>query len=87
MSDTQTANKLAHDEGAINNLTEIEKSDIKWIESFNKTVLRKKDPISLYEGKADRYVKGQKIGGIVKIVAIVILAVLALLALKHFKII
>ena len=80
-------NKLAHEDGALNGITEIEKSDIKWLDSFAKTVSRKKDPISLYEGKADRYVKGKKIGGILKIFFVVILAIAAIIALKYFNII
>ena len=80
-------NKLAHEDGALNGITGIEKGDLQWINSFTKTVSRKKDPISLYEGKAERYVRGKKIGGILKISAVVILAIAAVFALKYFHII
>ena len=80
-------NKLAHEDGALNGITEIEKSDLKWIESFSKTVSKKKDPISLYEGRADRYVRGKKIANIFKIVLVVLLAIAAAVALKYFGII
>ncbi len=80
-------NKLAHEDGALNGITEIEKSDLKWIESFTKTVSKKKDSISLYEGKAEKYAKGRKIAGILKISLIVILAIIAVVALKYFEII
>ena len=80
-------NKLAHEDGALNGFTEIEKSDIKWIESFTQTVSRKKDPISLYEGKADRYVRGKKVGNIFKIVLLALFAIVAVIALKYFGII
>ena len=80
-------NKLAHEDGALNGITEIEKGDMKWIQSFAKTVSKKKDPISLYEGRADRYVRGKKAANIFKIVLVVLLAIAAVVALKHFGII
>ncbi len=80
-------NKLAHEDGALKGYTEIEKSDIKWISSFTKTVSKKKDPISLYEGKADRYVRGKKVVNVFKIVLLTLLAIAAVIALKYFGII
>lgn len=80
-------NKLAHEDGALRGFTEIEKSDLKWIQNFTKTVSKKKDPISLYEGRADRYVKGKKAANVFKIILLVLLAVAAVVALKYFKII
>ena len=80
-------NKLAHEEGALNEITEIEKSDLKWIQSFSKAVSKHKDPITLYEKKAEIYAKGQKIGKIVKISLALVLAVAAVIALKYFNII
>jgi hypothetical protein len=80
-------NKLAHEDGALNGITEIEKGDMKWIQSFAKTVSKKKDPISLYEGRADRYDRGKKAANIFKIVLVVLLAIAAVVALKHFGII
>lgn len=80
-------NKLAHEDGALNGFNEIEKSDLKWIQTFTKTVSRKKDPISLYEGKADRYVKGKKAANVFKTILIIVLAIIACIALKYFKII
>ena len=80
-------NKLAHDEGALNGITEIEKNDLKWIQSFTKTVSRRKDPISIYEGKSERDAKGKKIGNIFKIALLAIVAIIAVIALKYFQII
>ena len=80
-------NKLAHEDGALRGFTEIEKSDLKWIQNFTKTVSKKKDPISLYEGRADRYVKGKKAANVFQIILLVLLAVAAVVALKYFKII
>ena len=80
-------NKLAHEDGALNGITEIEKGDLKWIQSFTKTVSRKKDPISLYEGKTQRYVKSKRTGNIIKISLLVLLAIAAVVALKDFGII
>ena len=83
-------NKLAHDEGALNNLNEIEKADLKWIQGFVRTVSKKKDPISLYKIKAERYEKGKKLATILKIavpLVLVALVALAFVLLKFFKII
>ena len=80
-------NKLAHEDGALNGITEIEKGDLKWIQNFTKTVSKKKDPISLYEGKADRYVRGKRAANIFKIVLGVLLAIGAAVALKFFGVI
>ena len=55
-------NKLAHESNALNDVNEIEKSDLKWMLSFTRTVSRKKDPIALYENQTQRYVRSKKIG-------------------------
>ena len=48
-------NVLAHEEGALSELSEITKSDIQWITKFTKSVGKGSDPVSLYEKKAKRY--------------------------------
>lgn len=80
-------NKLAHDEGALNGITEIVKSDLKWLASFSKAVAKKKDPLSVYEERSRVRVGGSGAATVVKVVVLVILAIAAVLALKHFGII
>ncbi|MBQ9070122.1 MAG: hypothetical protein IJY23_02065 [Clostridia bacterium] len=53
-------NVLAHDAKAIKKSKLITKYDLKWIKKFNKTLKRKKDPISAYLRKARKYARGKK---------------------------
>ena len=53
-------NKLAHEEGALENDTEIIKPDIKWLEGFKKNLDRKKDPFSVYLRKARKYARRRR---------------------------
>ena len=48
-------NIIAHEEGAFVELDEIIKADIKWLNHFTYLVNKKRDPISRYERKAQRY--------------------------------
>ena len=80
-------NKLAHESNALNDVNEIEKSDLKWMVSFTRTVSRKKDPIALYENQTQRYVRSKKIGNIIKISLLAICAIAAVVALMYFDII
>ena len=48
-------NIIAHEEGAFVELDEITKADIKWLNHFTHLVNKKRDPISRYERKAQRY--------------------------------
>ena len=62
-------NIIAHEDGAIDQLDELTKDDIKWLNRFAKSVSHKRDPISRYERKARRYSIWKK----VKIVLIILL--------------
>ena len=62
-------NIIAHEDGAIDQLDELTKDDIKWLNRFAKSVSHKRDPISRYERKARRYSIWKK----VKIVLIIFL--------------
>ncbi len=62
-------NIIAHEDGAIDQLDELTKDDVKWLNRFAKTVSGKRDPISRYERKARRYSIWKK----VKIVLIILL--------------
>lgn len=62
-------NIIAHEEGAFEELEEITKADIKWLNRFTVSVNKKRDPISRYERKARRYAAWKK----VKVVLIALL--------------
>lgn len=62
-------NIIAHEDGAIDQLDELTKDDVKWLNRFAKSVSGKRDPISRYERKARRYSIWKK----VKIVLIILL--------------
>ena len=44
-------NILAHEADGFDDITDITKDDIKWLNEFAKSVKRKADPVSLYERK------------------------------------
>ncbi len=72
-------NKFAHEIAALRRVDEITKVDVNWLRSFNKDVMKKRDPISLYLRKARRYARRRKLRRIFYLTLIVIIAVLAVL--------
>ena len=74
-------NRLAHEDGALRNLNEITKSDIRWLENFKRDVVKKKDPISLHLHKTRRYARRRKFTKplffILSILAIAVAAVIS----------
>ena len=50
-------NRIAHEAGAIENITEIKKSDVRWLSDFIKDTSHRMDPLSLYERRIYRYGK------------------------------
>ena len=72
-------NKFAHEVNAIRKVDEITKVDIRWLRTFRKDVLRKKDPISAYLRKARRYARRRRLRRALFAIAIVTIAVLATL--------
>lgn len=53
-------NAIAHEEGAMKDIDSITKADIQWLNRFTKLINRRKDPVSLYESKARRYIIWRK---------------------------
>lgn len=53
-------NTIAHEEGAMKDLDAITKADIQWLNRFTKSIIRRRDPVSLYESKARRYMFWRK---------------------------
>lgn len=54
-------NAIAHEVDALSDLGEITKEDIKWLNNFAKSVATKRDPVSRYERKAQRYAIWRKV--------------------------
>lgn len=70
-------NRLVHENGALRSLGDISKADIKWIKSFEKSVRKNKDPLSLhYKQASDKKKKKKFITWMIIIAIIVITAAL-----------
>jgi hypothetical protein len=69
-------NKIAHEIGSIRKINDITKVDIAWIKKFNKDIIRRKDPISLYLKKARRYACRRRIKRYITIGALVLSLIL-----------
>lgn len=70
-------NKLAHEEGALAETDEIEKSDIRWLKDFKKSVEKRRDPLSKKCGTVRTIFK--KTVGIVAILVAVTVVIAAVL--------
>ena len=53
-------NRMAHEAGALTDIDEINKSDLRWIDNFKKDISKKKDPISVYLRKARKYARRRR---------------------------
>jgi hypothetical protein len=69
-------NKIAHEIGSIRKINDITKVDIAWLKKFNKDIMRRKDPISLYLKKARRYARRRRIKRYITIGALVLSLIL-----------
>lgn len=58
---TNLRNRIAHEAGALRQIDEITKADVKWLSSFEKILEKKKDPLSLYLRKARRYARRRRV--------------------------
>lgn len=54
-------NAMAHEKNAFNEVDEITKSDIQWMTRFQKSLSKKRDPVSRYNRKAGFYSLWRKI--------------------------
>jgi hypothetical protein len=54
-------NRLAHEEGAMSQTSEINKKDVRFVQLFTKKVKRKKDPISVYLKRAKNVARFRKV--------------------------
>lgn len=70
-------NKFAHELSALRKTDEVTKVDVKWIRSFNKEIVKKKDPISLYLRKARKFARRRKLRRWMYAILFTIIAALA----------
>ena len=71
-------NRMAHENGALAKINDIDSSDVRWLKKFAKKIVRKKDPISLYERKGKNFKLRKFIGVLVTILACIAATVVAL---------
>ena len=74
-------NILANDPKAMKKSKILTKYDLKWIKKFNKTLKKKKDPISAYLKKARKFARNKKVKKVVIFLAVVGAGVAAALLL------
>lgn len=72
-------NKIAHELGSIRKINDISKVDIAWLKKFNKDIVRRKDPISLYLKRARRYARRRRIKRYITAGAIVLSLILGII--------
>ena len=67
-------NRFAHEVGALRQIDEITKDDVKWLASFGAVLEKKKDPLSLYLRKARKYAKRRRaLKGLVGFIVIAVI--------------
>ena len=71
-------NKMAHESEALTKSEEITKADVKWIRSFDKNLVKKKDPISAYLRKARKYIRRRRFHRFVYVALVAVIAALAI---------
>lgn len=69
-------NAMAHRSGAMDQLDEIEKSDVRWLQSFSYDLSHKRDPLSRYLRRARGYVRRRRFVGVLITVAVIACALL-----------
>ena len=74
-------NILANDPKAMKKNKILTKQDLKWIKKFNKTLKKKKDPISAYLKKARKFARNKKVKKTIVFLAVVGAGVAAALLL------
>ena len=77
-------NKLAHEVGALEKMTEIKGDDIKWVVSFEKDVIRGKDPLARHKKNLYKKTKEYKMRRALIISVIVRVVLLAAAATLYF---
>ena len=73
-------NRFAHESGALENMDEISKPDIKWLEKFKKSIERNRDPYSIYLKKARKLTRRRKVKKVITVIFILLLIAAAVAA-------
>ena len=68
-------NALAHEEDAMGTYKQVTRQDVKWLQNFERELIRKKDPISLYLRRARGYVRRRNVLAIIAVLALAAAAV------------
>ena len=68
-------NALAHEEDAMGTCKQVTRQDVKWLQNFERELIRKKDPISLYLRRARGYVRRRNVLAIIAVLALAAAAV------------
>ena len=69
-------NRIAHEEGALGQISDITKLDLKWLDSFKRDLQKRHDPISVYLRKARKYAKRRRARRVIIFVLIMVVAAL-----------
>lgn len=69
-------NTLAHEEDAMGTYKQVTRQDVKWLQNFERELIRKKDPISLYLRRARGYVRRRNVLAIIAVLALAAAAAL-----------
>lgn len=73
-------NKFAHESGALENITDITKADLKWLDRFKKELNKNRDPFSAYLKKARKLSRKKKAKKVAIVVFILLLIAAAAVA-------
>ena len=77
-------NRMAHEEGALQSITEVNKSDIRWLNEFSKLMEKKCDPISIYLKKARKHAKRRRFRKVLLITLLIAIVVACVVAVNLF---
>ena len=78
-------NRIAHEEGALQSISELAKSDVRWLEDFVRDIEKKRDPITMYLRKARKYAQQRRARRRAVAVTVVVLLVAAVAAAFIFR--
>lgn len=71
-------NKFSHEVGALRRVDEITKVDVNWLRTFDRDLIKRRDPISAYLKKARRFVLRRKMRRLAYIAAAIVIVGLAI---------
>lgn len=75
-------NKLAHEEGALSDVKDIDKTDVRWIDRFKKTIQKRRDPLSLYKRPAKAFTVKAVVAAAAALAAVIAVIAVAVIILK-----